>query len=254
MKKKPIKKPKRKVGTAVAAPLAAAVRAPRGPKMGAVKDVRTDPEGIIKERTRWAKAPKRLLLSELFVGDEYEDVRQQIVQTGKYRSQQNGAELHMQTRPTGKGDHEIVAIAAVSRDPGPDAGLHRRHPGLHRRRPAGSARTAIQQYWEIYKTEGLINERGQQVRVDALGGRRFKVRFAKKGKQQKSTEQRSRSSTFRAQGERPAPRQGVATADPRGQGVSEHGDPRGARRRATGWGAGLAEPPGHHARRRSRCR
>src|SRR5689334_22314148 len=78
--------------------------------------VRDHADEILAEMRKGGK----MLLGDLFHGDQYAAVREAIKRVGTYKSGKKGArELKVQTRPIeGTNEHEILAIAAVSRNPG----------------------------------------------------------------------------------------------------------------------------------------
>lgn len=141
------------------------------------------PELVQRELTQ---PGRRLLLQELFPGDEWDVVRKSILEKGSY-VHENGRRLHIATRKVGEDAHEVVAVAAVSRDPGRTQDYldtiadFRTTTGANRPR-------MIQQYWKIYETEGVANNAVNKYAALLSVGGRYKVRKARKGKQQKAVE------------------------------------------------------------------
>jgi len=56
--------------------------------------------------------PGRMMLEELFAGDDHKDLRQEIIKTGKFAPRHSTKELRIQTRELEDGRHEIMALAA----------------------------------------------------------------------------------------------------------------------------------------------
>lgn len=132
---------------------------------------------------------RRMRLSEMFQGDEYENVRDAIKRTGKFHSPRNGKTLHVQTRKIdGSDDHEVMAIAAISRDPGKTQDAIDLIQDFLDKTGSGQRSKQIRQYWEIYELEGLVNNAINKYASLLSGGGRAKVRKAKKGKIQKAIE------------------------------------------------------------------
>ena len=122
---------------------------------------------------------KRLRVSELFNGPQYDGVRQAIMATGEYTS--GKTRLKVATRPIeGEDDREILAIAAVARDPGSSLDYV---SGIEDfATVTGSKAQQVEFYWNIYESEGLINNGINKVAAILSGGGEFKVRAAKKGR------------------------------------------------------------------------
>lgn len=147
---------------------------------------RDNPDGVMEEMAKIA-GDRRLTLSELFRGDEHKDVREAIKRTGSYEHKANGRKLHVQTRERADGEHEIMAIAAVSRDMGQTQTVIDAIADFANKSNSNRA-TKIQQYWNIYETEGPINNAVNKMAALISGGGRYKVKAAKKGKAKKQDE------------------------------------------------------------------
>lgn len=128
----------------------------------------------------------RLLLKDLFPGDQYAALRQQVLASGVVH--QGSRDLHVRTRAEDNGDHRVMAIAAVARDPG----LTQQYldavqdylPG-----DRGSRTQQINQLWKIYQTTGVISNAVNKLAAILSAGGRYKVRHTKKGKKQKAVEE-----------------------------------------------------------------
>lgn len=130
----------------------------------------------------------KMLLGDLFHGDKYEGVREAIRKVGYYRHDKNKKTLHVQTRPIeGTDEHEILAIAAVSRDPGRSEDFL---DTIQDYEPSGKDREAlVDMYWKVYKNEGIVNNAANKLAAALSAGGEFEVVRAKKGKARKATEQ-----------------------------------------------------------------
>lgn len=126
----------------------------------------------------------RMLLSELLPGERYASQRAMVIERGEVKTEK--ATLKIVTRPSGK-DHEVIAMAAVSRDPGISydyINLIQDFAKTSRNR----AQT-IDLLWRIYESEGLVNNSINKVAAILSGGGEFKVRDAKKGKKKGTVEE-----------------------------------------------------------------
>jgi len=149
--------------------------------------VRDNADEILAEMRKGGK----MLLGDLFHGDQYAAARAAIKKVGSYRSgggkNGGGRELKVQTRPIdGTDEHEVLAIAAVSRNPGrADDFLDT----IEDYQTSGKDRPSlVQMYWNIYKNEGVVNNATNKISAILSGGGSFKVRRAKKGKARKAAE------------------------------------------------------------------
>lgn len=132
------------------------------------------------------KLDGKLLLSDLFPGDRYEADRARIIAEGKVTKGQRT--LLVQTSPEGN-DHRIVALAAVSRDPGLSQTYLDAIQDYVPTRGAATRTRELQQLWRIYKVEGVINNAINKIAAILSGGGRFRVRSVRKGKKQNALEQ-----------------------------------------------------------------
>lgn len=134
--------------------------------------------------------PGRMMLDELFAGDQYESLREEIIQTGKYVSRGNKKELRIQTRQTDDGRYEVMALAAISRDPGKtqDALSNIADFSNLGVKPTVNLTNKVRQYHQIYYNEGIINNAINKVAALIGVGGRYKVRRARRGKARKPIE------------------------------------------------------------------
>lgn len=139
--------------------------------------IKNHPDEILAELRRQSRMP----LSDLFYGDDMDAVRRAIVATGKVVRE--GRELRVSTRPIpGTDDHEILAMAAVSRDPGRSEDYIDTIQDYET-----SGKTQIQKvemYRKIYANEGIVNNAINKIAAILSGGGNFKIRRVKKGKRQ----------------------------------------------------------------------
>ena len=150
-----------------------------------------DDNGLMTGVAEPTVLPGRMLLEDLFSGDAHTDLRNQIVERGSYKAKGSRKELRMQTRKLDDGRHEIMALAAVSRDPGRADDYLTTIADFAQ--TGVSATTNLQQrvknYREIYKNEGIINNAVNKIAALIGVGGRFKVKKARKGKARKAVEQ-----------------------------------------------------------------
>lgn len=152
---------------------------------------RNEPERLIqKQIERDYSNSRRLKLSELF-GTEYEGVKQSIIKNGFYENPETRKKLYVQTKTLDgvdpDKDREIVAIAAVARDPG----LTQDYIDTiqdYLDKTGGDRAKTIRQYWNIYKQEGIVNNAVNKYAAILSAGGSFQVRNVRKGKQQKAVE------------------------------------------------------------------
>lgn len=135
-------------------------------------------------------APGRMMLDDLFAGDKNETLRKEIIATGKYAPRGSNKELRIQTRELEDGRHEVVALAALSRDPGKTSdfiGTIADFADLNSK-PTTNLTNKVKQYREIYKNEGIINNAVNKAAALIGVGGRFKVRHARRGKSRRALE------------------------------------------------------------------
>lgn len=136
--------------------------------------IRSNPEAFYQ-----VLSGPRPRLSQLFPGDQNRVLRDSLAKNGVLKRGQ--AELRMQTLPVDENDHEIVALGAISFDPGPTIDLI----DLYQDFIADNTRdkvSEVAQNWRIYKTEGLVNNAVNKISAILSGGGSFKVRNAKQGR------------------------------------------------------------------------
>jgi hypothetical protein len=126
----------------------------------------------------------KMYLDDLFAGDEYENLREKIIQTGEYVSLRNHKVLRVPTRKTEDGRYEVLALAAATRDPGKSKDFLESIADFAGTNtdPTQNLQKRVKQNREIYRNEAMINNAvNKGVALFAVGGR-YKVRNAKKGK------------------------------------------------------------------------
>ena len=134
--------------------------------------IKDHPERVIEMRGR------PLTVEELFAGEEFAGIRNDIIHNGKIT--RGSSVVHMPTRVV-DGRHEIMAVAAVSRDPG----LTQEYIDSIQDYLDTSARpqdTKVKQLWQIYYKEGVVNTAVNKIAAILSGGGQFKVRKAKLGR------------------------------------------------------------------------
>lgn len=163
------------------------------PEREAAERVKRDhPDAILAQAATFAAQPHRLpgrmYVEDLFGGEEHAAVRQAILRTGQAVNQRTGKTLHVRTRETDDGRHEILALAAVSRDPGRTQDAIDAIADYQAAAAAGDRATQIKQYWQLFKVEGILSNAINKIAAILSGGGRFKVRAARKGKAKKTVE------------------------------------------------------------------
>jgi hypothetical protein len=165
-------------------------RRPRRTQAEQTELVKNNPEQVMAERQ--AADDRRLpRLEELFPGGEYDAFRQSVITTGFFDRPNARNRMQVVTRPITTADgvvqHEILAMGAVARDPG----LTQDYIDEIQDFLPGNAKTKseeVEQFWNIYLNEGVINNAINKIAAILSGGGRFKVRKAKKGKTQDAQE------------------------------------------------------------------
>ena len=129
-------------------------------------------------------APGRMLLDELFAGEEYRFLREEIVATGKFIPKGSHKELRVQTRLAEDGRYEVLALAALSRDPGRSADYLSSIADFSDlgSKPTANLSMRVKQYKEIYRNEGMINNAVNKIAALIGVGGHYKVRRARRGK------------------------------------------------------------------------
>lgn len=137
--------------------------------------IRSNPEAVLK-----VMEGRRMRLSELFPGDANQGIRRAVMDSGRYRGRHN--EVKFQTRPIpGEDDHEIIAIAAVSFNPGPTVDFIGEIDDFLSSAPRNKI-SEVQELWTIYKVEGMINNAVNKIAAILSGGGSYKVRRTKLGR------------------------------------------------------------------------
>lgn len=173
--------------------------------------------------------PGHMLLEDLFAGDEYAMLREQIVEKGYFRDKGSKKELRIQTRALGNGKHEVMALAAVSRDPGKVEDYITTIQDFSNTGVAATNNLTqrVKQYREIYKNEGIINNAVNKIAALIGVGGRFKVKRARKGKIRKPVEQLQQALDYFVTYVNASPDSGVVTSE-RGMGAVIHSGVRHA--------------------------
>lgn len=169
------------------------------------------------------------MLEDLFAGDEYAMLREQIVEKGYFRDKGSKKELRIQTRALENGKHEVMALAAVSRDPGKVEDYITTIQDFSNTGVAATNNLTqrVKQYREIYKNEGIINNAVNKIAALIGVGGRFKVKRARKGKIRKPVEQLQQALDYFVTYVNASPDSGVVTSE-RGMGAVIHSGVRHA--------------------------
>lgn len=151
-----------------------------------------------------------MMLADLLPGDQWARARQEIVERGFFR--EKGKELHVRTERAGD-DYRVMAIAAVSRDPGlSQTYLDQIQDYLPTSSGGNRART-IDQLWRIYENEGVVHNAINKIAAILSAGGRYKVRFTKKGKRPKAIEELQAALDLFRRKVNNSPLDGVVTGD-----------------------------------------
>lgn len=156
--------------------------------------------------------PGKITLNQLFGDTQYAQIKTAVESQGYYDNIKSGKRLYVQTAPiAGSEDKEVIAIAAVARDPGLTQSYI---DTIQDYLPATPNRTQqLRQYRRIALTEGLVSNAINKIAAILSGGGRYKVRTAKKGKARKATEQLQAILDEFARNVNNAPLDGVVTGD-----------------------------------------
>lgn len=168
------------------APDPVAVRAADRERASVIPGTILPPSGVERVLT---DGTRRIRLSELFAGEDYAHIRNAVLKDGHFHDKQSGRKLYVQTVPIAgvqaDEDREIVAIAAVARDPGITQDYIDSIQDYLNKTQGSRAKT-IQQYWNIYRQNGIVNNAVNKYAALLSVGGRFNVRSVRKGKQQKA--------------------------------------------------------------------
>lgn len=151
-------------------------------KTSTLEDIKFNPEQVLADaRARGG------ILSEVYPGERYADIRTSILNTGQVRAANGRHTIKVTTRPIdGTNEHEIMAIGAVvPRDPGR---TQEYIDAIQDFLPSARKQKAqeVEQLWRIYKEEGIINNAVNKIAATLSTGGSFKVKKAKKGKHRKA--------------------------------------------------------------------
>lgn len=190
--------------------------------MSESRDLLKDP-GVAVGGIAPVTMPGVMYLEDLFHGDDNADVRTAIVSTGKFRAKNSSKELRVQLREAEDGRHEVMALAAVSRDPGKAYDQLTQIPDFSDTgvSPTNNLAQRVKQYKEIYKNEGLINNAVNKIAALIGVGGQFRVRKAKKGKAKTATKNLQAALDYFVNYVNAAPDTGVVTSE-RGIGAVIH--------------------------------
>jgi hypothetical protein len=126
-------------------------------------------------------------LSALYPADDQGSIRSALVSTGSYDYPDGKTRVKATLQRNGD-DYDVVALAAISRDPGLSQDLidsiQDFTPGADR--PQAEK---VKQFYQIYKTEGAISNAIRKVSTILGAGGRWEVRKAKKGRYTKAKEE-----------------------------------------------------------------
>jgi hypothetical protein len=169
--------------------------------------------------------PGRMMLEDLFSGDDNKDLREQILRSGKYTPRHSNKELRIQTRRMEDGRHEIMALAALSRDPGKTSDYLTNIADFAdtASKPTTNLSTKVLQYRQIYRNEGIVNNAINKMAAMLGVGGRFKVRHARKGKSRKALEDLQMLLDYFAVNVNSAPMSGVVTSERGMKNLIHHG-------------------------------
>ena len=127
-------------------------------------------------------------LEDLMPGNGNAAARDAVVQRGEYSSKNGKHTVRVQTRPIlGTDQHEVMAVAAVSRDPGRSSDFVDTIADFLPKANNNRANT-VAQLWRIYSAEGIVNNAVNKIAATLSPGGKFKVKHAKKGKVRKAGE------------------------------------------------------------------
>lgn len=170
---------------------------------------------MVPEEAEPIVVPGRMMLEDLFAGEQYAGMRAQIVETGKFRLKNSPKELHVQTRQVDDGRYEVLAVAAITRDPGKTQDALSTIADFSNLgvKPTVNLINKVRQYHQIYYNEGIINNAVNKVAALIGVGGRYKVKRAKKGKARKPIENLQVMLDYFATNVNNAPYDGVVTGE-----------------------------------------
>src|SRR4051812_7155131 len=121
----------------------------------------------------YKKKIERQTLEDLFPGNENHGVRQALILKGEYTDPKTRKTIHVQHRRIqGTEQYEVMAIAAVSRDPGRSEDYVATVADFL---PQSNSNRANQvgQWWRIYEQEGIVNNAVNKIAATLSSGGRF---------------------------------------------------------------------------------
>ncbi len=146
-----------------------------------LKRVKNNPDSVMADMQ---KLPR---LEDLLPGVDFEALRANILETGWWEEKGSKNKVRVMTRPAEDGGNEILAMAAVSRDPGVTQDYIDTIQDFLPTSVRPKAQE-VEQYWNVYLNEGLINNAINKIAAILSCQGRYKVRFARKGKKQDAQE------------------------------------------------------------------
>ncbi len=148
-------------------------------------DIRENPERALEK----ALSGPPMRLSEILPGDRWQGARRELVATEQFTNDQGQTiKVKMRHNPERPGDPDIIAIAAVSRNPGLVQDALSLIEDLIPKRSAGNRAQVIQQYWQIYQSEGLVNNAIEKYASLLSAGGSFRIKKIRKGRNKKARE------------------------------------------------------------------
>lgn len=157
-----------------------------------LKPTRSIIENEVKNQGEIIIAQNPMMMSDLFKGDRYDAIRRAIIDRGYWDT--GTRRVHMQTRKVGD-DYEILAVgatvhnmstAAIDRDPGlSQEFIDNIQDFLTSTR---SHDIQVQNYWNIYRTEGIINNAINKIAAIIGGDGTFKIRHTKQGRKKDASD------------------------------------------------------------------
>lgn len=127
--------------------------------------------------------PGRMLLRDL-VGDG--EMAERVIQHGRISSGKS-RDLIFKLKKLENGEHEVLALGAVTRDPGAPSTFLSALSNYQRN--TGSRVAAVDLYWNVYKNNGLVNNATNTVAAILAASSTFKVRHARRGKARRPEEE-----------------------------------------------------------------
>lgn len=176
------------------------------------REVRDNPEGVATALERAYKGTQ-YHLQDLLPGDRWEAVRAQVLRDGKFVRGNREVRVQLDPAPADPANPRVMAIAAVSRNPGLVQDAINLIDDLRARTSEAARGPLIRQYWQIYQAEGLVNNAIEKYASLLSTGGRFKVRKVRRGKQRNALERAQGLLDFWCRYVNTPPESAVVTAD-----------------------------------------